>query len=362
MSKTAANTHAAAAWPDRLRNLATLMVVAIHVAAPIAHQYPDYHTAWWWAGNFWNSLSRPGVPLFVMLSGYLLLGKDYPLPQFLQKRFLRVVVPALFWMLIYAIYNHIAKGRPADVREAAVDIVNANVHYHLWFIYLILGLYLVCPILRPWVRNAREQDYWYFFAMCIVGTWLYKILYTFFGLAIGIYFELFTNNCGYFVLGYYLGIKTNQSVSPSHELKISPWRFSIKQLCRIAGALILLGTLTTMFASYLLNTTFWNGQPRTFFYDYLTPNVGISAIGWFLLARWAFDRWPLLDIERDFAAASFGIYFAHVLIMDWWGQCGYWHSKVHPLYGLPILICLIGCMAFLVISVIRTLPGGQKIT
>jgi surface polysaccharide O-acyltransferase-like enzyme len=212
------------------------------------------------------------------------------------------------------------------------------------------------------VRNAREQDYWYFFAMCIVGTWLYKILYTFFGLAIGIYFELFTNNCGYFVLGYYLGIKTNQSVSPSHELKISPWRFSIKQLCRIAGALILLGTLTTMFASYLLNTTFWNGQPRTFFYDYLTPNVGISAIGWFLLARWAFDRWPLLDIERDFAAASFGIYFAHVLIMDWWGQCGYWHSKVHPLYGLPILICLIGCMAFLVISVIRTLPGGQKIT
>ena len=59
-----------------------------------------------------------------------------------------------------------------------------------------------------------------------------------------------------------------------------------------------------------------------YFYDYLTPNVAIASVGWFLLAKRTFNSKPLLDIERDFTAASFGIYFAHVLVMDWWGKCG----------------------------------------
>jgi surface polysaccharide O-acyltransferase-like enzyme len=102
-----------APWPDRLRNLATVMVIGIHVAAPIAHgEGQDFNGTWWWAGNFWNSLTRPAVPLFVMLSGYLLLGKDYPLPDFLKRRFSRVVIPAIFWMLIYCFYGYMANGSP----------------------------------------------------------------------------------------------------------------------------------------------------------------------------------------------------------------------------------------------------------
>lgn len=197
------------AWPDRLRNLATFMVILIHVAAPIAHaDGSDYNGSWWWAGNFWNSLTRPGVPLFVMLSGYLLLGKDYELGGFLKKRFSRVVVPAVFWMLIYSLYGFLAKGSPATIGEALKGIVSGPVHYHLWFIYLIIGLYLIYPILRPWVRSATEKEFLYFFALCALATWGYKFLATFCQMPIGIYFELFTNNCGYFVMGYFLGART----------------------------------------------------------------------------------------------------------------------------------------------------------
>ncbi len=349
-------------WADRLRNIATVMVIAIHVAAPIAHVPNDVHSSWWWWGNFWNSLSRPGVPLFVMLSGFLLLGKDYPLPVFLKRRFTRVLIPALFWMVVYLVYGFLANGKPATVLEGLRDIVVGPVHYHLWFIYLIIGLYLVYPILRPWVKTAQEQDYIYFFMMCMFCTWGYKFLALFWNLPIGVYFELFTNNAGHFVLGYYLGTKAAADTDGGDGL-IRHWRLSARQLFYLGLGLVILGTASTSIASYLLNIGFQPGQQfDVFYYDYLTPNVGISAIGWFLVVRFGLDRQALLDVEKEFAAASFGIYLAHVLVMDWWGKCGYWHSAQHPFKGMPVLIGLVTLMTFMAVMILRALPWGKKIT
>ncbi len=343
-------------WADRLRNIATVLVIAIHIAAPIAHGYPDINTWWWWAGNWWNALARPAVPLFVMLSGFLLLSKDYELPVFLKKRFSRIVVPALFWMCIYMLYNFIAKGDPATILDALKKIVTGPVHYHLWFIYLIIGLYLVYPILRPWIKSASERDLLYFLILCMLATWVYKILLVFGNVSIGIYFELANNNCGYFVLGYYLGTKT-----ASDDLqRVMPWRFTRQQLFRMSLGLIVLGTASTAILSYWFSIA--KGQNFTFFYDYLTPNVSISAIGWFMLLKAGFNTSPLLDIEKEFAAASFGIYFVHVLVIDWWAQCGYWHSKFHPMIGIPVVIGLVAIMSFLLIAFLRVLPGGKKVT
>ena len=367
------NRQAPSPWPDRLRNLATVMVIGIHVAAPVAHgEGVDFNSSFWWAGNFWNSLTRPAVPLFVMLSGYLLLGKDYPLPDFLKRRFSRVVIPAIFWMLIYCFYGFMAKGSPATIGEALKSIVTGPVHYHLWFIYLIIGLYLVYPILRPWVRTASNQDFMYFFVMWSVGTWIYKALAVYCQMPIGIYFELFTNNCGYFVMGYFLGSRVliygrgamnYEKGTPKQGAEASVVHNSSFIVPRyLPWLLIAIGTAGTMLASYCINTFFWDGHTNVYFYDYLTPNVAISAIGWFLLAKTAFNSSPLLDIERDFSAASFGIYFAHVLVMDYCGKLGYWHSMAHPIYVGPFLAAMIYLLTFLAIALIRVLPGGQRVT
>jgi hypothetical protein len=51
-----------------------------------------------------------------------------------------------------------------------------------------------------------------------------------------------------------------------------------------------------------------------------------------------------------------------VLVMDWWGQCGYWHSGQHPLKGVPVLIGIVTLTTFLAVQLIRVLPFGKKIT
>lgn len=347
-------------WADRVRNLATVMVIAIHVSGAVAQGNTEYDTFFWWSGNFWDSLSRPSVPLFVMLSGFLLLGKDYPLGDFLKRRFSRVVIPAIVWIAVYNYYDFRASGSPASFTHALKGMLERSVHYHLWFIYLIIGLYLVYPILRPWIRSAKEQDYWYFFIAWFVGSLVYKILWVFFSVSIGIYFELFTNNCGYFVMGYYFGNKVAHGQTPLSE-GIKPWRLSENQVAWLAVGFIATGTAITAIGTWWASKAY-GGTFHPYFYDYLTPNCAISAVGWFLLAKWAWNRRPLLDIEVEFSKASFGIYFIHVLVMDWWSHIGYWQTKIHPMAGVPIMVCLIAVVSFIAISFIRILPGGDKIT
>jgi surface polysaccharide O-acyltransferase-like enzyme len=349
-------------WADRLRNIATLMVVLIHVAAPVAQSYGTGDMGWWWTGNWWNSAARPGVPLFVMLSGYLLLGKDYPTGEFLKRRITRVIIPALFWMLAYSYYNYCFNNDPNTIGGLFKKLAEGPVHYHLWFIYLIVGLYLFYPIMRPWVRQAKDADYYYLFIMCALGAWGYKILHTFFNISLGLSWEFFTNNLGYFVMGYYLGNKAPaDAINPKPHPTIQPWSWTSQQLIYIAIALIVVGTSATALGSYWVNLTKAGIYPR-YFYDYLTPNVGIATFGWFLLAKLTLGTRPLLAVESLFSACSFGIYFCHVYILDWWGESGYWHSKINPILCIPIVWGLAVCMTFMMVMVIRSLPWGDKIT
>lgn len=352
-------TESTLAWASRLRNVATVLVIAIHVAAPVAHEYPDLNSSIWWAGNWWDAWGRPSVNLFVMLSGFLLFSKNYSTGVFLRKRFVRVLIPALAWMVMYLVYDHQVNQDPGSLRDALARLVEGPVYYHLWFIYLILGLYLMYPILSPWVRQAQESDFRYFFAVCILGTWVYKILEVFFGLKIGLYFELYTNQVGHFVLGYYLGHKVAKGEKSSHP-GIEPWRLNARQLTRLGWVLVvLMGGCTAM-------GTYWHsiahGTFQTFFYDYLTPATTLGAVGWMLLARHSWNSRPLLEVESLFAAASFGIYLAHVIVMIWLSECGYWHSKAHPVKAIPIVISMSVLLSFIFVLIIRALPFGKKIT
>jgi surface polysaccharide O-acyltransferase-like enzyme len=347
------------AWADRLRNLATLLVIAIHVSGPLAEQLPDMNTWAWWISNWWDGTARASVPIFVLLSGALLLSKDYPTGPFLKKRLTKVLVPGLFWMCIYMLYSYIAKQQPATFVQAIRTIVEGPVHYHLWFIYLIVGLYLVYPLLRPWVRQATDAEYLYIFALCAMASWGYKILWTFWGISIGMYWETFSNNVGYFILGAYLFQKPLQTEAPHPLLKT--WRFTNRQIMWGAIALIVIGSTLTTFGTYYASMYLNGGKFHKYFYDYLTPNVGMAVIGWFMLAKVAWNSRPLLEIEKEFAAASFGIYLTHVLIMDWWAQCGYWFGAGYPGKTIPVVIGLVAVTGFLLVKVIKALPGGNRI-
>lgn len=350
------------AWADRLRILATIMVIAVHISGTVAEEYTVYDSWWWWAGNLYDSFGRAGVPLFVMLSGFLLLRRDEDLGVFIKKRLIRVGIPALFWMGVYSFYSFKAHGQPATLFEAFKLFIKGPVYYHLWFIYLIIGLYLLVPLIRPWVKTATERDYRYVFIVCMIGTWGYKIIEFFIGVKMGLYFEIFTNHMGYFILGYYLGQKLpSDAPELSSDTHIARWNLGKNGILLVGALMVAVGTLATAWGTYWTSLHF-GGKFFPFFYDYLTPTVSIATIGWFLLLRHGMNNWPLLEVEKEFSAASFGIYLLHVLVMDWWSESGYWQSKHYPAKDIPLLIPMVALLTFLFVLILRKLPGGDKIT
>ena len=124
---------------DALRCLAIFLVVLLHNDAPVG-------------------AVRLGVPLFFMISGCLLLGKPETAEPaaFYRKKLPRLLAPLAVWNVIYHWTNawqfHTDTGLLALLQKA----FNRGTGYHMWYIYVLLGLYLLCPFLkrpaswRPW--------------------------------------------------------------------------------------------------------------------------------------------------------------------------------------------------------------------
>lgn len=144
------------AWLDFLRVTACFLVMTVHATEPF-YLGGDGTLVLSGADAFWVSvfegLARCCVPLFVIASGYLQLPLTYPAGEFFRRRFVRVVVPMVIWTLVYAF----AYGSPASSLKGLL----LNFNYaagHLWFVYMLLGLYLIMPVLSPWLEKVSRKE------------------------------------------------------------------------------------------------------------------------------------------------------------------------------------------------------------
>ena len=147
------------------------------------------------------TISRMGVPLFFMLSGALLIGKDYSLSEFFKKRFSRVLIPAIFWYVILVISVAYANGFNFDLMH--IWIHDAKMP---WFVFGIIGVYLVIPIFNSFIKEYGTDGAAYF-----ILIWLILIIFINYNLDQNYYVNLVFGNygrfIGYAVLGYYLANK-----------------------------------------------------------------------------------------------------------------------------------------------------------
>lgn len=143
-------------WLDFLRVTACFLVMTVHATEPF-YLGGDGTLVLSGADAFWASLfegiARCCVPLFVIASGYLQLPLKYDTWTFFRRRFVRVVVPMVLWTLVYALVY----GSP--VANFKGLLLNFNYAAgHLWFVYMLLGLYLIMPVLSPWLEKVSAKE------------------------------------------------------------------------------------------------------------------------------------------------------------------------------------------------------------
>lgn len=331
--------HRSIDWLDAVRWLATIAVITIHVVAPYLYQYGQISIVNWNIYNVIDSLSRFAVPFFVMLSGALLLNRTISLVDFLKKRFLRILIPFLFWSLIYSTYHFLKSGvLEANYFMYFVSSLVDGASYHFWYIYMLIGLYLAIPILNKWIVNSDRKMILYFLLIWFIG-----LIFSFFDVRLHKDFSLtiFNGYIGYLILGYFI----------AHQFK------------RINTYLLLTVFLTavgfTFFATYKQPTA--NGMFNGKYYQYLSINVVLASASLFMLVKNSFHiKGFYLDKIKFCNKYGFGVYLIHVLILDALQLIHVNGAFVNPVLGtiITIAVCyLISLLMVVALSRIRFLAN-----
>lgn len=147
---------------DLLRAVASIAVVLIHVIGPYRHLIDQIPTGDWLASAGYNVASRWAVPVFIMITGALMLGDTRPfnLRYYLSRRVSRVLRPFLAWSVIYAVLGGVNRDGSYDLAVTMTDlqhIATKPTWGHLGFYYYFMPLYLVIPFLQPIAQQMSDD-------------------------------------------------------------------------------------------------------------------------------------------------------------------------------------------------------------
>ncbi|MDD3676840.1 acyltransferase, partial [Thauera propionica] len=187
---------------DLVKAAGAFMVVVLHVSASGFYQFDEN----WLAYNFYDSMVRVAVPLFLMVTGVLLLDRQQTLAEFFGRRATRILPPLVFWSLIYTL---VREGERFDAASFFSRLFVGPAEYHLWYLYALLGIYASVPFLRVFYIHSSASERSFFLLVWALINCLWPTFVTLAGVQhdlIGTYaLHSFLGFSAYLLLGATLG-------------------------------------------------------------------------------------------------------------------------------------------------------------
>lgn len=315
---------------DNLRAIATIAVIVLHASSPALYKFNKISPAQWWFSNIIDSSVRFSVPVFLMLSGHLLYNKTYTsTKEFLLKRLKRIMPPFLFWSAVYLLLNIYTGTIPA----AAIKQLSTGTYYHLWYVYMIIGIYLCMPFMQKWVVGASANELLFFLTIWLCIGLLQ--IPTFANHIPAMSIISFLGYLGYTVLGFFIG------------------KYRLNVVNKIPVYTI--GLTITAVCTCLVST--YNHKFNGLFYNYLMPNVVLMAIG---VYHFYDDRTikneRVLKIFSGISLNSFGIYLLHPLLLFFMDKYGINSMLLHPVIGILLTTTIALALSYCIIALLKKLP------
>ncbi len=374
-------TRAREIWVDWMRVAACFLVMLVHSTEPFylggdGSLILTRADAFW--ASFFDTFARACVPLFVVASSYLQFPLHYSTGEFFRRRAVRILIPFLIWTVVYAL----AWGEP--VQNFKDLLLNFNYAAgHLWFVYMLLGIYLLMPLLSPWAEKVGKKELGFYLIACILTTFIPFIReraigsnavcvsgpggipmqapYPLWGEAswneFGVFYYL-SGFIGYMLLGLYMR-KFAGDWSKGRSLAIAiP--------CWLGGfAICFFGFIRRVLAS--CGGTFPASGKVAMAVGWETPwfnntiGVFLMTVGWILLfMRIKSSGWFYSKVVLPVSKASYGMYLCHMLVLAQFANLfrstfGIGEEGTLGIFTTPVQILLTAVCSYICVAIFAVL-------
>ncbi len=286
---------------DNARIVAILAVITLHVSGDFLLVGEVGETSWWLA-NIIESATRWCVPVFVMISGALLLdpAKQESSSEFYKKRLRRVGLPLVFWSLFFLSWTAIRQWYAwgyVDFSLLLDSLLAGSPYYHLWYLYMVIFLYLFTPLLRLVVKQTSRHTLFFLTLLMFGLAALNTLIDTVFATNSDAFFLWFLSFIPYFLAGYL--IKTDEN------------HYSLALLVVALMGSIILTVLACFVGAY-----FFALEMGLYFYKYLSVTMIITSISVMYLLKKADFALISKASDKKMASLVFGVYLVHPFFID----------------------------------------------
>ena len=319
---------------DLLKIVCIFSVIIIHVCSNDIYElnYDSLINDNAFVINIYHIITRYCVPIFIMISGMFLLDKDISLKCIFKKYILRIIILYIIFSLVYAIFYYCE-----DRKNILYTFISG--YYHLWYLYLLIGLYLVQPILRNIISDNKIMLY--FLVLCLIFSSIIPFVTYFvkipgFNVAIdNLNMHMPIGYVGYFVAGYYFA-----------KNKVNN---------KIFYLLGLLGTILNIIMFYLIS--YYN---KLYISIFLIPTTVFQSIAIFLFFNNLKIKTKYSNKISYIASLTMGIYLIHVIVIRF--IFTYFPNIIysHSIITIPIISVIVFIVSALITITLKNIPFLKK--
>ena len=337
---------------DMLRILASFTVIVLHVSSTYMDKLDSATREYFWLSQ-WNCITHWAVGMFVMISGALFLGsnKNVSIQRLYKHNIGHIVKCFILWSLGYTLLTVFTNGQKDNMESFLTEFIKG--HYHMWFLYMIIGVYMMIPLIKPVAKDMVLTRYFCFFIVIFgflipsiddflrgFGILDKSILLVQFSKSIEtLRLKMPTSYLGYFVIGYYLSKGFVKEKS--------------RMLLYLGGIISFFMLLGSPFLTKItgINITFVGSD-----FSIITLLFSSSLFVW-MKENFKIESDKLKNCIYLLSSVSFGVYLIHAAVIEILDHpLGINAVMIHPFAGVVLVSILVAGIAFISISIMKKIP------
>lgn len=319
---------------DILRVISMIMVIIIHIANVYCRSFGMISTKSYLISLIFNTICRVSVPIFFMISGTLLLDRAFNKEKYI-KRILKYVILIVVWDVIYLVWEYFYLGVTYDkLYMLIIDPYRA----HLWFLYTILVLYAVQPLLKLILDKSNNVV-----KIILLTIWILLSLGSMINPYVAKFFTIFSY-IGYFVVGKYL-----YDLIKKYDLR----KYNVSLIL-----IMLICFSISIWMNFSLSVRL--NQFYNLFFAYRTPFIMLSSFALYTLIISNYRKDSLNKFIIGLSDLSLGVYLIHGIFLDVTVKT-FIYSSINSLIGIPIFTIIIFICSIISVFIMKKIKFIKEI-